>query len=305
MVDRRLGRGLDFFLSRNTGTERDPEAQTAEPNSANQVVELELSSLEANPFQPRKEFGDGELQELASSIRQSGVLQPILVRKAGSGYQIVAGERRWRAAKAAGLERIPALVRELDDQQLAVLGLVENLQRSDLNALEKAQAFVRIQELTGFGQDEVARQVGLERSTVTNFVRLLSLPDEVQTHVAQGNLSMGQARALLGIDDKEQQLALAEDCIRRGLTVRQVEEIVRASKAKAPTDPELDGTGKPKSRKPAKDVWVQEIEDSLVRVFDASAVKVRYGRKRSSITIEVSGKDDFERLLSQLRESTD
>src|SRR5688572_9059321 len=186
MVEKRLGRGLDFFIT-SSGTTGD------------EVTMLEVAQLVPSPHQPRREFDPGELQELSSSIRASGVLQPILVRKVGGRFEIVAGERRWRAAKMAGLERIPALVRDIADPTAAVVGLVENIQRADLNAMEKARAFDKILKLTKGSQEEIARQVGLDRSSVANFLRLLELPDEVQDLVSRGTLTMGHARALLAL----------------------------------------------------------------------------------------------------------
>jgi ParB family chromosome partitioning protein len=187
MVERRLGRGLDFFLSSAA-----PSGATAE------VLLLEAGSILRNPAQPRQEFPDKELQELAESIRANGILQPILVRKKGASYELVAGERRLRAAQLAGLERIPALVRDLTPESSAVAALVENIQRSDLSAIEKGRAFQKLLEATKGTQETLARQLGMDRSTVANLMRLLELPAEVQAAVSRGTITMGHARALLG-----------------------------------------------------------------------------------------------------------
>lgn len=300
MVDRRLGRGLDFFLSRESA-----EAELEDTaNTEGRILDLPLDSLDPNPFQPRKTFPEAELAELAASIRQSGILQPIVVRQVGERYQIIAGERRLRASRLAGLERIPSIVRAIEDEAAAVLGLVENVQRADLNALEKARAFQQLQELTGVDQEEVARRVGLERSTVANFVRLLRLPEEVQGFVAQGTLSMGQARALLGLEDHERIQAGAERCIRHRLSVRQTEDLVRELRAKDPTDPDLGKDGKPRARKPKKDAWLREIEENLRSALGAQ-VDVRYGRRKSKIVIETDGRDEFERVYDSLRQLGD
>jgi ParB family chromosome partitioning protein len=297
MVDRRLGRGLDFFLSRGT---EDVGLEASGPAVEGQVQEIEISRFDPNPFQPRSEFDEAGLGELAASIRQSGVLQPVLARAVGDRFQIVAGERRWRAARKAGLERIPTLVRKIDDQGAAVLALVENLQRADLNPMEKARAFSRLQDVTKCDQEELARRVGLERPTVANFLRLLQLPESVQDYVGRGSLSMGQARALLGLDDPERIQLGAERCIRQRLSVRQVEEMVRGLKEQDPKDPSLDDSGKPKARKPKKDVWVQEIEDNLEAAL-GTPVDVRYGRRRSKIVLEIEGRDEFERIYALLK----
>ena len=207
MVERRLGRGLDFFLSGSRGDAAPPPSAGApelgaQAPTGSEVQQIEVGRLQAGAGQPRTEFDESELEQLSQSIRASGVLQPILVRPVDGGekFEIIAGERRWRAAQRVGLERIPALVREVSDDQAAVFALVENVQRTDLNAIEKAQAFKKIQQLTEASQEEVARQVGLNRSSVANFLRLLDLPEPVQDHVSRGTLSMGHARALLGLD---------------------------------------------------------------------------------------------------------
>lgn len=288
MIEKRLGRGLDFLLSEAPAASR----------GGDEVSQIEIASLVPSPYQPRVEFAEDELESLADSIRVSGILQPILVRRVGSEHQIIAGERRWRAAKLAGLERIPALVRDVTDQLAAVYGLVENLQRADLNAIEKAQAFARIQALTEGTQEEVGRQVGLDRSTVANFQRLLELPEEVQQHVSRGTLSMGHARALLGLASAEEQTRLAEEILRRRLSVRQVEAVVQglqasAGGAKAPT--KRPGAGK-------KEPWLTEIEETLGESLNA-LVQIRYTARRSSITIECLGREDFERVYELLKEA--
>ncbi len=287
MVERRLGRGLDFFLSR---------APTP-PAGAEEVAHIEVTSLVPSPYQARQRFTEAELQELADSIQSSGLLQPILVRKTDdpNQFELIAGERRWRAAKMAGLERIPALIRELEDDRAAVFGLVENLQRADLDPIEKAQAFSQVQEMTQATQEEVARQVGLDRSTVANFQRLLDLPEEVQAHVSRGTLSMGHARALLGLGDPEEQKALAEEIIRKKLSVRQVEALIQELSVKKPKKGKPSKT-KGKDRPP----WLIEIEETLEEAYE-TPVSVRFGKKRATITIECRSRDEFERIYEQLK----
>ena len=266
-----------------------------------EVAHVELNQVSPNPFQPRADFDQKELDQLAASLRNSGVLQPILVRPVDGKYQIIAGERRWRAAKLAGLERIPALVRDLPDETAAVLALVENVQRTDLNAIEKATAFKQIQTMTKGSSAEVAKQVGLDRTTVTNLVRLLELPQSVQTHVSRGTLTMGHARALLALAGPEEQEALAEEILRKKLSVRQVEAYIQA--LDAATEPPGKG-GKNKADKAptprGRPVWLNEIEDNLVAALGTS-VAVTYGKKRSRITIECVGREEFERVYELLR----
>ncbi len=292
MVERRLGRGLDFFLSGSSA----PSGSRGKDG----VAEIELSKLTPNRHQPRREFDEGELKELAASIRATGILQPILVREGKSGFEIVAGERRWRAAQMAGLERIPAIVREVGDEMLAVFGLVENLQRSDLNPIEKAQAFRKIQTLTKGSQADIARQVGLERSSVANFMRLLELPEDVQAHVSRGTLSMGHARALLGLSGADERSAIAEEVVRQRMSVRQVEALVQEmAEAAKPSQ-----KGKRKPKKGERPVWLNEIEDNLVEAL-GTPVTVRYGNRRSTITIECKGREEFERVYERLKDLGD
>ena len=287
MVERRLGRGLDFFLSRGDKPEK--------KDQGSEVQDLELGALKPNPFQPRTDFDDAALAGLADSIRANGVIQPIVVRRTEAGFEIVAGERRWRAAKLAGLERIPVVVREVTDDAAAVLALVENVQRADLNPIEKAGAFRRLSELTGAKQDEIAKRLGLDRSTVANFVRLLDLCEPVQALVSRGTLSMGHARALLGLDAGLQQ-SLAEVAVRDRLSVREIEARVQGLKSGGTTSTAKAGTTGKKSRP----VWLNEIEDTLAETLGA-AVRVRYGRKRSLISIECRGREDFERVYEMLK----
>jgi len=295
MVERRLGRGLDFFLSggRSTGTPADTENKS--PEDATKMVPVGL--LQPNPNQPRGEVDPDDLKDLAASIRANGILQPILVRKAGERFEIVAGERRWRAAQVAELETVPVLVREITDNESAVFALVENVQRTDLNAIEKATAFRKLQETLDTTQDEIAKKVGLERSTVANFVRLLDLPAEVQAHVSRGTLSMGHARALLGLVDKDVLVPFADTCIRSSWSVRALEQKVREANeaVAAPTRP---AKGKGKSR--GRPVWVKELEETLMENL-ATPVAVRYSNKRSQIVIECGGREEFERLYERLK----
>jgi ParB family transcriptional regulator, chromosome partitioning protein len=312
MVDRKLGRGLDFFLSSGNKSAA-PRAQApaetravpavpvqpveapALATPANQLIMVEVGQLAANPHQPRTGIDGSDLTELTQSIRESGVLQPILARRVGQSLQIVAGERRWRAAKLAGLAQVPVVVRETTDQESAVFALVENLQREDLNPLEKARAFRSLQEQLGAKQEEVAQRVGLDRSTVANFMRLLDLAPAVQEHVSRGTLTMGHARALLGSKDPEVQTRLADEAVRQSLSVRALEELVR----QANVGPVL--VAKKKDPKQIKAAWLKEIEENLTEAL-STPVNVRYGRKSSVIQITCGGREEFERIYSKLKD---
>ena len=220
-----LGRGLSALIPDIL----EPAHAAASP--AEGPGEAPVLSLEPNPFQPRLSIDPARLEELTASIRESGIVQPILVRRHGEGYQIIAGERRWRAAQAAGLATVPITVRDVPDSQLLELALVENVQRQELTALEEAQAFQRLQEEFRLTQEEIARRVGRERSTVANTLRLLRLPRELRELVSQGRIDAGHARALLALDRQEDQLELGREAARKGLSVREVERRVALLRA--------------------------------------------------------------------------
>jgi ParB family chromosome partitioning protein len=218
-----LGRGLSALIP-------DPEPGPA-ADGGGRVVEAPVSALDPNPWQPRSVIDPARLGELTASIRESGVVQPILVRRRGERFQIVAGERRWRAAQAAGLESVPVHVRDVPDAQLLELAIVENIQRAELSPLEEAHAFRRMQDELRFTQEEIARRVGRERSTIANTLRLLRLPMELQALVTEGRLDAGHARALLALERDEDQLALGREAARKGLSVREVERRVALLRA--------------------------------------------------------------------------
>lgn len=312
MVDRRLGRGLDFFLSGSRkqeaessapkvpGSPTNPPAPPSAAKTGEQVQTVELDQLEPNPYQPRKEMAESELKALAESIRESGILQPILARKAGDRLQIVAGERRWRAAKLAGLATVPVLCRELSDNDSAVFALVENLQREDLNAIEKARGIKLLMDELKATQAQVAKQVGFERSTVANFLRLLELPAAVQAHVSRGTLSMGHARCLLALPDHETMEITAGASIRQNLSVRALESLVKdvleGSTGKS-KDTKSSAKAKQKADRP---VWLNELEENLIEALSTPVV-IKYGRKRSQIVIECAGREEFERVFGRLK----
>ncbi|MHC4850330.1 MAG: ParB/RepB/Spo0J family partition protein [Planctomycetota bacterium] len=253
---------------------------------------LALSEVRAGPHQPRQEFDEVRLQELANSIGESGVLQPIIVRPAGVGYEIVAGERRARAARMAGLAEIPAVIRGYTDEQVLVLSLVENVQRADLNPIDKARAYRRLTGHLGVTQEEVARRIGLDRSSVANLIRLLDLPEEIQDLVKAGALGMGHARAIVALKNDAAQVSLAERVVRDDLSVRAVEELVRRDRdpAAAPT----------RRAQPRKTPQVRALEDEL-RALLGTKVSIRDHRGRGKITIEYYSTEDFEGVLERLR----
>jgi ParB family chromosome partitioning protein len=216
MTRKALGRGINALFSGPVSVEQDDVLQ-----------EVDIDLLEPNADQPRTRFREDKLEELAASIRANGIVQPILVRRQGQHFQIIAGERRWRAAQRAGLERVPVVVRDIPDERVLELSLIENIQREELNPIEEANAYRRLIEGLGITQEDVARRVGRERSSVTNYLRLLRLPEEIQQWVEEDKLSMGHARALLSLEQAERQRDLALEVIARSLSVRETERFVK------------------------------------------------------------------------------
>ena len=216
MTRRALGRGLSALLSDT-------------PVTANEeMLEIDIDLIEPSNVQPRTYFDEARLEELAQSIKANGIVQPLLVRRRGAGrFQLVAGERRWRAAQRAGLQRVPSVVRDIPDEKMLELALIENIQREELNAIEEAHAYKRLIETLGLTQEMVAQRVGRDRSFITNYLRLLRLPEDLQRLVEEGKLSMGHARALLGVDDHDTQRRVARNVIDQGLSVRETERAIK------------------------------------------------------------------------------
>ena len=267
------------------------------------LLDLPTSAIEPNRLQPREHFDEETLTSLTASIRELGVLQPVLVRRLGDDrYELIAGERRWRAAKRAGLPSIPALVREVDDRHSLEQALVENLHRQDLNVLEEAAAYSQLMDDFNLTQEEVAQRVGKSRSAVANTLRLFHLPPLVQRFIADGRLSAGHARAILGTPDRAVQETLAAEAVEKGWSVREVEAVIRAQATVAPeesTAPDNDGTGaaedrsihRPSLREPA----LLELEELLSARLD-TRVNVSIGTKRGRIVVEFADLEDLERI---------
>jgi len=243
MTRKALGRGLEALLG--------------ETAAAEQITELDLDLIDPNPHQPRTRYDEGRLRELADSIRAHGLVQPIVVRRRGLRYEIIAGERRWRAAQLAGLLKVPAVVRDVPDEQVLELSLIENIQREDLNPIEEAHAYQRLIEQLGLTQEEIARRVGRDRTSIANSLRLLRLPGEVQALIEEGKISFGHAKALLGLSSAEAQKQLAQEIVARGLSVRETEAAVRrrnvalphrTRRERAPSDPHLRAAAERLSR---------------------------------------------------------
>lgn len=278
MAKKGLGSGLDTLFMDNT-------------NDIQVKKTLRTSEIEPNRDQPRKFFSDEAIAALADSIREYGVLQPILVRPLGTGmYQIVAGERRWRAARMLGLDEVPVNIKELSDLEAMQIAIVENLQRENLNPLEEASGYSELIEKFGMTQEKVAKLVGRSRSAVANAVRLLTLPESVQKMVESGDLSAGHARALLAFDDEELLISTAQKAAGGGLTVRQVEKIAQKSTEETPEKPASDSK---------IDNYFKEMEISLNETLGRK-VKVDYGKNKGALILEFYDKDDLAELASKL-----
>jgi ParB family chromosome partitioning protein len=271
-----LGRGLEALI---------PAAAEGAEDRGGAPRQLPVGDIGPNPFQPRTRFDDVALQELAASIKASGVLQPVLVRRNADGYQLVAGERRLRAAQLAGLERIPAILRTVDDREMMELALIENIQREDLNPIDEAKAYKALIGTVGLTHDQLSERVGKQRSSITNSMRLLGLPGEVQDMVSRGTLSAGHARALLGLDSAGDQLAAARYVLAKGFSVRRTEAFVtrRTRRGhKKPRTIQLSG--------------FEEWQNKLQQRF-STRVTITTGRKGGTVEFEYYGDQDLERLL--------
>ncbi|MDR0921439.1 MAG: ParB/RepB/Spo0J family partition protein [Lactobacillales bacterium] len=282
-----MGRGIDaLFTEEITSLE---EIDT----KSEQVVELELADLRPNPYQPRKTFDEDSLKELAASIKQDGVFQPIIVRESKvKGYEIIAGERRFRASKLAGKETIPAIVREFTEELMMQVAVLENLQREDLNPLEEAEAYEMLMRNLKLTQNEVAERLGKSRPYIANYLRLLTLPSLVKELVQKETLSTGQARTLLGLKDKAQIIALANRAVKESLTVRQLEAVVQEMNERGAREKKRPG-------KTPKPYYIRESEDLLMDKFGTSVVIQDKGDK-GKIEIEYVSQSDLTRILDLL-----
>lgn len=287
MENKVLGKGLSALIPQRA------EMSSLDINSSNQgsVAQIKTSLIKDNRFQPRQNYDEGKLADLKASIKEKGVLQPILVRKNGDVYEVVAGERRLRAARALNLEQVPVIIKNVTDREALVLALVENIQREELNAIEEAQGFKRLMEEFQFTQEAVAESIGKNRSTVTNLLRLLKLPKAVQDYVATDTLSVGHARALLSFEDAKVQQKVADEIIAKSLSVRQVEALVKKSQEHVvvPAKP-----GKLKDRD------IEILEEDLRRVL-GTKVSVEDKKGKGRLVIEYYTLNDLDRILGIIR----
>ncbi len=274
-----LGKGLGSLF---------PEMEKGERGN---LLLCDINELHPNPWQPRKMFPDEGIEELAQSIREKGVLQPLVVRKKGEEYQIIVGERRWRAAQRAGLKKVPILLKEATDQEVIEMALVENLQREDLNPLEEAVAYQRLIREFAYTQEALAQRIGKDRSSVANILRLLKLPDEVRGALERDEISMGHARALLSLRDESEQISFCRKIVKKGLSVRETEEGVRRLLAKETRTPAAQEGGTPE---------IESLREELRRLLKTQ-VRIKMRRDRGTIEVEFYSLDDLERILEVIR----
>ncbi|HEX9135501.1 MAG TPA: ParB/RepB/Spo0J family partition protein [Nitrospirota bacterium] len=280
MQKQALGKGLGALIP-------DLSALDDKEKKALGINEIELDKIVPNEYQPRKVFNDEKMKELAASIKEQGVIQPVIVHRAGSGYQLIAGERRWRASRLAGLKTIPALVKEATKRELLEMALIENIQREDLNPLEAAEAYKRLQDEFKLTQEDLAKRVGKERSTVTNFLRLLGLPKEIKQELATGALSMGHAKALLSLERVRDQMKATVMIVKKGLSVREAEAL--ATRLKNP----------PKEKKVRLSHELKSVEEKLKKAL-GTKVSITAKSKGGRIVIEYYSAEELDRIIDMI-----
>jgi ParB family transcriptional regulator, chromosome partitioning protein len=277
MTKKALGKGLGVFLPDDYGILKDER-----------YAEVNLEEIIPNPLQPRVRFNPDSIEELAKSMKESGVIQPILVVPEGDGYKIIVGERRWRAAQKAGLRKIPVLIRQIPKERQLEISLVENLHREDLNPLEIAHVYQRLIRELNYTQEEIAERVGKDRTSVANYLRLLNLPKIVQDYLSENKITMGHARALLALDDQESMISLARDIVHNNLTVRDVERTISGRKKR------------PTARTPAADADLRAVEDDLIRAL-GTKVSIAGNRTKGIIKISYFSLDDLNRIYGKIK----
>ena len=302
--NRGLGKGLDaLFGDAEVTLERKPaavsenvtripakEAEKKEEPSAGGITYIDINDIKPNENQPRKTFDEEKLEELAASIAEHGLIQPVVLRKAGKGYEIVAGERRWRAARKIGIKELPCIIKELTDEENMLLAIIENMQREDLNPIEEAEGIKQMIDTYGLTQEQVSKSVGKSRPYIANCLRLLKLPAAVVGYVSDGELSAGHAKVIAGIDDESKQIQLAEDTVKYGWSVRQLEKLAKEEK--------------PAAKKPrkaaAKNANVKRVEEDLKAALGTKVTLNQKGNK-GKIEIEFYSKEELERLIEMLK----
>ncbi len=274
-----LGRGLDALI---------PDLKVV----PGQTEEIEIDKIRPNPYQPRTSFDPERLKELVASIKEKGVVQPVILRVKGEGYELVAGERRLRAAREVGLAKIPAVIREIAESEMLEIALIENIQREELNSIEEAEAYQQLVSHFGFTQEDLAQKVGKDRSSVVNSLRLLKLPPQIQDLLRKGELSAGHARAILGLEGYSQQIEAAERVVRYGLSVRKTEVLINRLKR--------DSSKRSTPLTKRRDAAIQACEEELMEIL-GTKVRIEPGRKKGQIIVEYYSLEDLERIVEALK----
>ena len=285
---KKLGRGLGALIPKAgmPPTEKDGTSAVVEG-----IVQMGIEKIRPNPYQPRKEFNPEKLLELVNSIKEKGILEPVILRSFADHYELITGERRLRASVEAGRHTIPAIIREANDNEMLEIALIENLQREDLNPLEEAGGYKMLIEKFSFTQEELAKKIGRDRATIANTLRLLNLPQEIKDYISKNILTEGHGRALLSIENSVLQLALAKRIVKRGLSVRESEAIVNKVK-----ESRLGAT----QAKSQKDVHILDLEEELMELL-GTKVRIKPRGKRGIVEIEYYSEDEFQRILEKLR----
>lgn len=289
--NRGLGKGLEALFSNSEIDTQEISVTKKKESEEKGISFININEIKPNQNQPRKSFNEEKLEELAASIIENGLIQPVILRKADKGYEIVAGERRWRACRKAGLKEIPCIIREFTDEQNMLIAIIENMQREDLNPVEEAEGLNQMIVNFGMTQEQVSKSVGKSRPYITNALRLLKLPSELREMLLANQLSAGHARAIAGIGDTEKQIQLAEYAIKEGLSVREIEKIIK----------EENAPKKKISRKKAeKSADVKKVEDDLKQIM-GTKVNLNQSGKKGKIEIEYYSRDELERLIELLK----
>ena len=283
MSRKALGRGLNALFTQNSPTEHD-------------LIDLDIDRIDPSEFQPRNVFGQQKLDELARSIQHNGIIQPLVVRRSGERFQIIAGERRWRAAQSAGLHRVPCIVKEVPEENVLELSLIENIQREELNPIEEANAYKKLLEKPDLTQEELGRRVGKDRSSIANALRLLKLPIEVQKLVEENKLSAGHARSLLSVDSGDQQVMLAREITTRALSVRETEQLVKKRQA---TPRAIDIREPTSTTRSAESANILAAQTRLSKKLGAP-VKIKFAKTGGTVEIKFSSTEDLARLFDVL-----
>lgn len=289
--NRGLGKGLEALFSNSEIDTKEISIERTQGSQEKGVSFVDINDIKPNSNQPRKIFDEEKLEELAISIKEHGLIQPVILRKAEKGFEIVAGERRWRACRKAGLKEIPCIIKELTDEENMLLAIIENMQREDLNPIEEAEGLNQMITSFGMTQEQVSKSVGKSRPYITNSLRLLKLPEQIRDMVSQGQLTTGHARAIAGVSSSEKQIKLAEHAIKEELSVREIEKLIK----------EENSTKKKASRKRAeKNADVKRVEEDLKQIM-GTKVNVNQSGKKGKIEIEYYSREELERLIELLK----